>query len=707
MLKSIIRMRHTFLILILILATIGPTNIEMDAAAYGDKESAALAGTEKDDIWIRVAISQNPNHEPSFEHDRVTVVCGSDTMLDSLGTAQAAEYKSDSPLPESVQPDTNHQYSGPMQFKIPAGAKLLISSGIGGVEVMEQSSKPNGEALQRILGTFPSGVVISSIDEHATLGIASIRRPKSSPFPIYRGKLEVKPSTRPGKLLVINLIRLEDYLRGVVPNEMPTDFPIEALKAQAIASRSYTVVGLKKHSSIGADLCDGTHCHVYYGAASENRRTDEAIAATRGLFVLYRQEVASACYSSTAGGFTENNENVWPDPSNGNFPGNPIPYLRGVPDDSTIKYLDKEETFREFLLSRAGRYDSASPYFRWKEEWSRTELESILASTLPKYATRKSSSLLPLPSWSFTNPGQPDMPSQPEPQPQPESESQLGNQSQIQPQAAPMAQQAPAAQQNLPAGDPLGQLLDIRVLKRGISGKIISCEIKGSRGTWVVEGELKIRSVFKPALGSSSMLKSANVIFDLKRDSNGELIRVTALGAGFGHGVGMSQWGARGMAAYGESFRSILGHYYQGTAIGTMPIVLTLSSPSGASSSQIFSWPGGDARLVISRVPHPSKGIFRSVVDFLLKLTSGDPFKIKSLTISFNNKESLKVDLTSLNETPLAIDVSAYLRPGLNKAVFEVTGDQPPARGGSSSPQDADAIRISIQSSPSEALQSE
>jgi len=140
----------------------------------------------------------------------------------------------------------------------------------------------------------------------------------------YRGYFEVRPAEG-STLTVVNVVNLEDYLRGVVPNELaPAAFPeIEALKAQAVAARTYALRNKGEYLFKGYDLCVTAACQVYRGRATEHPLTDQAVAQTRGLVASYHGTFINALYTSTCGGHTEDGENV--------FEGDKAePYLRGV-----------------------------------------------------------------------------------------------------------------------------------------------------------------------------------------------------------------------------------------------------------------------------------------------------------------------------------------------------------------------------------------
>jgi len=134
----------------------------------------------------------------------------------------------------------------------------------------------------------------------------------------FRGKIEVFANTR-GALTVVNVIGLEDYIRGVVPNEL--SYPaIEALKAQAIAARTYALKNRGQFAFDGYDLLPTTRSQVYRGLASETALTSRAVDETRGMIATYNGEPINALYTSTCGGRTEDAENIFNDP---------VPYLRG------------------------------------------------------------------------------------------------------------------------------------------------------------------------------------------------------------------------------------------------------------------------------------------------------------------------------------------------------------------------------------------
>jgi len=164
-----------------------------------------------------------------------------------------------------------------------------------------------------IIDTQP-GLVVRSLSPDTRLVITY----KFDRFNSYRGNISIVGS--PGGYATINTLPLEDYLRSVISGEMSASWTKEALKAQAVAARNYAIKNRGSHSEY--DLCDTPACQVYLGASHEFASTDAAVAETNGKVLKYNNDLITAYYFSSSGGWTENNENVWG--------GKPIPWLRGV-----------------------------------------------------------------------------------------------------------------------------------------------------------------------------------------------------------------------------------------------------------------------------------------------------------------------------------------------------------------------------------------
>lgn len=137
----------------------------------------------------------------------------------------------------------------------------------------------------------------------------------------YRGSLELRH--KGGGLIAVNIVPVDGYLRSVVPEEMPVDWPAEAIKAQSVAARSFALASRGRHAGEGYDLCTTTHCQLYTGTAAEKSASNAAIKATRGEVLTYGGKPIEALFHTDSGGMTENSEDVW---------GSHVPYLRAAKD---------------------------------------------------------------------------------------------------------------------------------------------------------------------------------------------------------------------------------------------------------------------------------------------------------------------------------------------------------------------------------------
>ncbi len=182
-----------------------------------------------------------------------------------------------------------------------------------------------------VLVPYKNEIAVKSGGHFYSLGTAAIvLRPDTNGYVStkgkwYHGKLMVKNVN--GKLTVINDVDLENYLKGVVPSEMPASWEYEALKAQAIAARSFALANLGKQAKNGYDLKDNTEDQAYGGASAETNKTNKAVDETHGLVLTYDMKIISAYYSASAGGMTS--ASVW---------GGYAPYLHSVPSfDENVK----------------------------------------------------------------------------------------------------------------------------------------------------------------------------------------------------------------------------------------------------------------------------------------------------------------------------------------------------------------------------------
>lgn len=286
----------------------------------------------------------------------------------------------------------------------------------------------------------------------------------------YYGNLEIKRINN--KVWVINILDIEDYLKGVVPCELGriNKDLIEAAKAQAIAARTYTYAHLNKYQDLGFDLYATVQDQVYMGIQVEDPLINQAILKTRGLILVYNGEPVEAKYHSTCGGNTADYNDAWQ--------GNSIPYLQGVRCD----------------------FCKMSPNFYWKKEFKRQDFFRILRKNI----------------------------------------------------------------QMLGMAIPDAELIKTLKFKRNTrSRRIIEVRIVTHRKEYIIPA-YNIRRLFGSETDPGGLLKSNNFTIHTKDD----LIIIE--GYGFGHGVGMCQFGAMGMAKQGKNYRNILKHYYTGTKISKL-----------------------------------------------------------------------------------------------------------------------------------------
>ncbi|WP_168190069.1 SpoIID/LytB domain-containing protein [Caloramator sp. E03] len=176
---------------------------------------------------------------------------------------------------------------------------------------------------------------------------------------------------RSGSILPINIINVEDYLKGVVPYEMSNSFPIEALKAQSVAARNYALSNKGKHSDKGYDLCDTTDCQVYRGYNPSYSNVIKAVEDTKGMILLYNDEFVEGYYSASDGGYTEASINIWSANKDylktklDEFDNELWPYgdvnLKSSDIDLKLKskgYLKQEYNFVRIDLDSIKKYDS-------------------------------------------------------------------------------------------------------------------------------------------------------------------------------------------------------------------------------------------------------------------------------------------------------------------------------------------------------------
>ncbi len=450
----------------------------------------------------------------------------------------------------------------------------------------------------------------------------------------YRGSLEVFGNAR-NTFTIVNELPLEDYLLGVVPNELsPATFgQLEALKAQAVAARTYAMRNMGQSRQDGYDICNTDACQVYMGAGTEDPLSTQAVRETRGLIATYNGQPINALYSSTCGGKTESSENIFqektpylvsvvceykhPQPKpfastrivteyhdailniagvsnftqlrrflGGSGTGEP-PSLVVAPLATWLRQnfypnvkpqSDLEFMIEQGILSSSEKVQPRDVLYRlidkkgafeWQQgvltQWDGQTMKLNVGGKIVDFKLRPDALLFVRTgdertavkegAWiggellefravdgiiqmavyrkNWVNPSA-------------DRYSRLAEW-----QVHKTKQDIDTAFRSLN----LGEIRGIRVIERGLSERPVSTEITGTRGKSVVRA-LNLRTM----LG----LRDSLFYFDEERNSKGDLIGITFYGQGWGHGVGMCQVGAYGMALDGATYDQILKKYYTG-----------------------------------------------------------------------------------------------------------------------------------------------
>lgn len=314
------------------------------------------------------------------------------------------------------------------------------------------------------------------------LKILSLTRGQGNPA--YKGSLAVYEDEK--GLRMVNELPLEQYLCAVVPSEMPSSYPQEALKAQAVCARTYAVVQMQaqKRKDLGAQVDDSVSFQVY-GNSQEAESSNEAVKATEGEILLNQGRPITAYYFSTSHGKTSTDE-VWE---------------ASVPS--------------AYLKSVACTYDASEPWFQWQTEISS---EKLLENAKAMYGE-------------------------------------------------------------------ISKIQGLKIQETGEGDAVLNLALQTDQGTREIRSEYDIRSLLAPSGspvirqdGSSvkggALLPSAYFTLEESRGGDGSLQGYKIVGGGYGHGVGMSQNGAKGMAQAGKTYQEILSYFYQEVEIGKVQDVV-------------------------------------------------------------------------------------------------------------------------------------
>ena len=450
---------------------------------------------------MQILVGISNSNLTDLAHARIVLLCNSNCELSVMPLV---------PLQTrgTVPPKILHQFE--------KGSEVVLSARSGQLHV--SSAGLNLDTKEAIsIGSQTSSFQITSITR---------QRAKGNTNPHYSGALFAFAK---GDSTRINLFcDLENYVRGVLQSEVPESYHLEAIKAQAVAARTYGLHPRVDHTKDHANVCDSWLCCQYFAGSNFelSGKYKTAIAETENQILTYSGKPILALFSSNAGGFTEDYENCFSDNySTGSgvekFPGTTLAYLKGVPEGKlpgvgSENPRSNEETLRSIYADKSlVTADSSSTQFRWQVSLSANQLESHMHHVIEAMQKDK--------------------------------------------QFAPFI--------SAPESGQFGHIKGFRARKRGVSATIMELEIQTSTGAWTVSKELAIRSIFKNPEVNLQRLKSAKFFVDQKQDSLGLLSSVQISGMGWGHGVGMQQSGAQGMAKSGSSYEQILAHYFQGAVI--------------------------------------------------------------------------------------------------------------------------------------------
>ncbi|MEG0321216.1 MAG: SpoIID/LytB domain-containing protein [Oscillospiraceae bacterium] len=316
-----------------------------------------------------------------------------------------------------------------------------------------------------------------------------------------------------GELLtVINALPLEDYINCVISQEMSESWPLEALKAQAVCARSYAISCSSRHASAGFDLCATTHCQAYPGASRIGENTTRAAAETAGICAWYNGAIASTVYFSCDGGATEDAKNVWV---------TDVPYLKG-----------KIDPYEPTVMA-------GSPHYGWSTTYTKEELRQKLigrghtnCGEIVNFYVSKTTELGHVYSVTFVDD-------------KGESYSYFKDDARI--------------------------MLNLKSLDFKISGGEVAQSsysvngtgsIQTTEGAYAIDGSGNVLPMSGPAY-----VITAEGTAPLAPASQSQAGTYTITGNGWGHHVGMSQWGANAMAKQGLTYLDILNFYYTGIEI--------------------------------------------------------------------------------------------------------------------------------------------
>ncbi|MCK4903616.1 MAG: SpoIID/LytB domain-containing protein [Candidatus Marinimicrobia bacterium] len=417
-------------------------------------------------------------------------------------------------LPEYKKTSIEIKLLNPQQYKINTGELSELLN----IEIQSKSILINNEPVDNILiepikidGEINPACVKTTADRHPIINSVPIGRGFHWQNEIQvqlPGGINIKNHN--GYLFVINELHLEQYLPYVATSEMNPDCPPALLEAQTIAARSWLLVNRKvNHPELDIDVCNDDCCQRYQGVTNVPDQSLQTLQNTSGQVLLYNNKICDARYSKCCGGITESYENVWGE--------KPIPYLSSIsdnpqPNDNLITTNDHES----FI-------NSSPPAFCSEKYISSSDIQKYLGKV------DKSGSYY---RWNISY-----------------SQEEL----------------------TLIINNKLD--LNAKIVKklaslnRGFSGRITELKIdyidkSDEKTSIVLNSEYDIRNALR-----KQFLYSSAITIEQKLDNNQHISSFKFNGAGWGHGVGLCQIGALGMALNGYSAEDILDHYFTDTTI--------------------------------------------------------------------------------------------------------------------------------------------
>jgi len=294
------------------------------------------------------------------------------------------------PLPPYVAPDYHEVLAGKTPLRVLLVAHKTMVAWKGDTTVHTSNIATNQEVnvaksgeMVGIVRTPESTCYLRQNGKNFCTAPGTIRLSSSKSIAIWtptpdtwitvRGPLIIT-SAVDNQFSISQEIVLEEYLRNVVCTEMPSTFHTEALRVQAIIARTYTLAKLGRHAEDGADVCATEHCQMYGADARRTREADAAVNDTRGLVLLYKDQLADAYYHAVCGGVTDDAGYLW-------GPENAQPYLVGGTKDTACT---KDVPTIDDLLKTDDSYCKRAGSFKWTKEFSAAEVDALVAKNLTK-----------------------------------------------------------------------------------------------------------------------------------------------------------------------------------------------------------------------------------------------------------------------------------------------------------------------------------